>query len=383
MLSISIIIEATPKTGGEWHNNINIIKNIRKYSRNNFKLFIFCTQKKSVLELHKIGINSNFIKITLLDKLIRFLKKSFNCRLILTSSLEKKLLKKNISLIYFTNFSSLVALFNKIKFIGTVLDLCHLDYPDFPEIKNNNTYVNREYLYGNFLNKCFLVITDSLETKKKIITNYGINKNKIIELPVSFPFPINTLKNKKIKNNFIYKNYFFYPANFWYHKNHFLIIEAAKILRDKGIYKKFVFCGYDRGFLKFIEAKIKKEKLEDQIFILGGVSNFILTKLYLNCSSVVMPSFFGPTNMPPLEAWRYKKPLIYNKFFKKHTKDAALYIDPMNAESLSNALLKVIKPRLKKKLIKKGIQNLDDVNKKISKSIKRIINKILNLEKVI
>ena len=36
-----------------------------------------------------------------------------------------------------------------------------------------------------------------------------------------------------------------------------------------------------------------------------------ISYLYKNCLAVVMPTYFGPTNIPPLEAFKLGIPTIY------------------------------------------------------------------------
>ena len=41
--------------------------------------------------------------------------------------------------------------------------------------------------------------------------------------------------------------YLFYPAQFWPHKNHATLLAALALLRDRGVKKRLVLCGSDRG----------------------------------------------------------------------------------------------------------------------------------------
>ena len=50
---------------------------------------------------------------------------------------------------------------------------------------------------------------------------------------------------------------FFYPAQFWAHKNHVYLLDAMNCLIQNGVSDyKLIFTGRDRGNLKFIKLSI-------------------------------------------------------------------------------------------------------------------------------
>ena len=62
--------------------------------------------------------------------------------------------------------------------------------------------------------------------------------------------------------------------------------------------------------------------------------------LYEASAAVVMPTYFGPTNLPPLEAWLTEKPLIYSSHLKEHSGDAAISVNPDDVNELAIAMKK-------------------------------------------
>ena len=80
---------------------------------------------------------------------IKFIKKFF-IRFKITSYLEKFLKKKEIKLIIFPTGSNHPLSFVEMNYASTLLDICHLDYPYFPEIKYFENFDEKEI----FLNKC-------------------------------------------------------------------------------------------------------------------------------------------------------------------------------------------------------------------------------------
>jgi hypothetical protein len=98
----------------------------------------------------------------------------------------------------------------------------------------------------------------------------------------------------------------------------------------------------------------------------------MLNNFYNNCEAVIMPTFFGPTNIPPVEAWFMKKPLIYSHHFKEHARDAALYVDPLNPRSLMKIYQKILDKKIRDQLIFNGNKRLELLENQTSRSIKFI-----------
>ena len=112
------------------------------------------------------------------------------------------------------------------------------------------------------------------------------------------------------------ERYLFYPAQFWPHKNHAQIVQALGLLKDqRGMKIPMVFCGSYTGEIRqrtFDEVQTLSSKLgvEKEIYHLGYVPDEDMSALYAGAVALVMPTFFGPTNIPVLEAWTFGCPVL-------------------------------------------------------------------------
>jgi glycosyltransferase involved in cell wall biosynthesis len=77
-----------------------------------------------------------------------------------------------------------------------------------------------------------------------------------------------------------------------------------------------------------------------QVTTLPYVPDALLAGLYLGSVGLVMPTFFGPTNIPILEAWRTGRPVITSDIrgVRSQAADAALLVDPTSPEDLAGAM---------------------------------------------
>ena len=159
------------------------------------------------------------------------------------------------------------------------------------------------------------------------------------------------------------KKIIFYPAQFWAHKNHRLIIDSLALLRSKKQEIYAIFCGSDCGNLPIVLNMAKNKGVGDLVKYLGFVPDKHMPVLYKQSIALVMPSYFGPVNMPPLEAFELETPVIVSNLegIRDQVMDAALLISPDEPESLCNAIIKLVRePKLRDSLIKKGKTRLQD-----------------------
>ena len=290
------------------------------------------------------------------------------------SPYDKFIKNKNIDLIYFLSPNHHAMYIDKCNIITTCWDICHRDNVEFPETRENYAFQLREVLFNTTYIKSYKVICDSDLTKNNLAKWYNVDKKRIKTIPL---FKSINLEDKNIKEKFSKKNYLFYPGQLWSHKNHTYVIDAIKILKEKYNFKiNFYFCGSDKGNLKNILIYAKKLGVDNQIKYLGFLNNNEIKKYYRSAFALVMPTYFGPSNYPPLEAFSFACPVIYNLFGSedKLFKKIVWKIDISNPLSLANTLIKMKKNKKEVNLkIKKGLNYFSSINEnKIKKEYEKM-----------
>ena len=94
--------------------------------------------------------------------------------------------------------------------------------------------------------------------------------------------------------------------------------------------------------------------VDDQVKYLGFLNNKEMKSYYRSAFALVMPTYFGPSNYPPLEAFSYGCPVIYNLFGSEDIKFKKI-VWKINISS-PNSLVKTIL-RMKK--------NKNKINQKV------------------
>lgn len=347
MLKTAIILETLPAAGGGYNQSISAIKQFMRITQGiDMDVSLYCTEPSVNNLLKELDLEIHYHKLSISDYLVSFLTISelgrrLLKRLNIFSTLERNLLKKNIDLVYFLNPTFLALSLRQINYVYTIWDACHQQTPEFPEVRNGVGH-SRDFLYKKALSSAVLTLTDSDKLSELLVHKYNADFNRLLKMPFSCPIELPKENFKDIsKFEGGFEDFFYYPAQYWPHKNHIRIIEALKHLKDKEIDVRVIFVGSDKGNLAFLKKRTSELNLQDQVRFHEFINSEDIISLYLQCKGVLMPSYFGFTNLPPLEAWYMERPLIYNQNFLDDSLHAALPIDPDSSLSIAEAIIKI------------------------------------------
>jgi glycosyltransferase involved in cell wall biosynthesis len=239
-----------------------------------------------------------------------------------------------------------------LPYLAIVWDLQHRLQPWFPEVSSNGVWDHRESFYSRFLRRAAYVIAGTEAGSQEIQNFYQIPAHRVRLLP--HPTPTFALKNcegplLEGDNQFLVSSglidpYLLYPAQFWPHKNHANLLMALKILKDeRQLNLSVAFVGSDKGNRNYIRDLAAELGLSSQVNLLGFVSEDKLVALYKNALALTYVSFFGPENLPPLEAFALQCPVIAANVpgAGEQLGDAALLVNPASPIEIADAIEKV------------------------------------------
>jgi len=397
-ITLGVIFDQNLRAGGGFTQSFQTVKFLNSMPNDLFEPIYFTTFKENLIFFKKENIKVTLLNFNYFQKFIMKISTLIKQNRLYTlfnnifgiNALEKILIKKDIDLVYFLSPSSWSLYLNHLNYIITVWDLCHRSNPEFNETGHMKIFSERENFYFQSLPKATAIITDSLSTKYHLMKYYNLveDKIKIVEFQNQFHSLSEINDDKIIINNFnINSKYVFYPAQFWPHKNHAYIIDGIKILKEEyNLNFEIVFTGTDKGNLKVVKNYAKKCNLDKYVHCLGFVSENDLIKLYKNSVALIMPSFFGPNNIPPLEAFHYGIPVLYTDFndLSQDFKDSIFPLnldDPYNfAFQLNNVInntkLKNLKIKNGKKFLKLREEKKIEDLKTYNNIFKKYINKL-------
>ncbi len=246
-----------------------------------------------------------------------------------------------------------------LPFVTTYWDVGHLSTYPFPEMIEGTEHYRREHWYKQRLNQALIIFSESETGKKELVQYLNINPNKIVVAPIFggivSSIDTTTINDREVLNKLqVQPNRFFiYPAQFWAHKNHYHLIKAFSLFTNTQPDFKLILTGYDKGNIDHIKRTIAELQLTNNVIMPGFVDNASLNALYRNAGALTMTTFLGPTNMPLIEAFTLNCPVIATNLagHKEMLGDAAIYINPLDAEQIAEAMHSVIDPVKREQLL--------------------------------
>jgi glycosyltransferase involved in cell wall biosynthesis len=253
-----------------------------------------------------------------------------------------------------------------IPYMMTVWDLQHRLQPYFPEVSVKGEWNSREGSYSLLLRRAALIITGTNEGKSEIERFYQVPEERVKVLPFPTPrFAIDCTLSEDDCHRILHKfqipsRYLFYPAQFWPHKNHAGLLLALKYLKDNfKLSLPLVLTGSDKSNRSYIKKMSMELNLENQVYMLGFVTRNDLVALYKNAFALTFVSYFGPDNLPPLEAFALGCPVIASNVpgAEEQLGKAALLVDPKNPEHIALGIKNLLdNDDVRKSMIKYGIE---------------------------
>lgn len=352
-LNVAVLISYGSESGGGYQYEYMVLDMLKKYHTDeNIDLKFYGFRDCIKNDYIDLNLNIKIIKENIFQKFHRislsnfYMYKLFSKLKMALCSIEKQFQKDNIDLVYFLSPSLISQGLNNIPYIFTLWDLGHLDILEFPEVSYDRQFELRELIYTKSLKKAVKVIVDLEYGKYQAIKKYNLDEKRIEVL--KFLPNIRVVEdnaNIDIKKKYNLKNdYVFYPAQFWAHKNHMYILKAIKILREeKHVEIDVVFSGSNKGNLQYILNKAKEFKIDDLVHYIGFAPNDEIPLLYKQSLALVMPTYLGPTNIPPLEAFAYGTTVCYSDlpYFREQVGNAVFFMDLKDPNSLVEHILTI------------------------------------------
>jgi glycosyltransferase involved in cell wall biosynthesis len=248
-----------------------------------------------------------------------------------------------------------------IPYVTTVWDVQHLTHPWFPEVSANWIWDHRELIMRRHLRRATSVVVGTRVGRDEIVKYYGVPEEHIAILPHPTPrFALRAGAEAHAQTPLpgIPDNYIFYPAQFWPHKNHVNLLKALHILiQADPAAPSLVLTGSDKGNRAFVERCAADLGVSHKVHMPGFVTTDELVGLYRNAQALVYPSFSGPENLPPLEAFALGCPSAVSNYrgADEQLGDAAILFDPANPVAIAKAIADVVKHgSLRSQLVERG-----------------------------
>lgn len=182
-------------------------------------------------------------------------------------------------------------------------DLQHRHHPEYfsaAQIRHRETAWRRTALAAD------AVCVGTQWVSEDVARQWSVEKDRIAVIPLA-PLPEQFAGETAEPAD---RDVLLYPAAFWPHKNHRVLIEALALLRDAGVDVPTVLPGAPTVEYSQIRRRVAELGLEGIVSLPGYVSQDDLDALYRRARVVAVPSRFESASFPVWEAMRRGIPVV-------------------------------------------------------------------------
>jgi len=241
-----------------------------------------------------------------------------------------------------------------IPTVSLVTDLLHRDYPfSIPDSERHW----REAYFKKILTDADYVQCISQYTRDKLLEYYPIKESQVFftHLPID--------QRLQAGSGTIPESpYFIYPANFWIHKNHEILLIAYRIYRRTAKEPwDLVLTGNPDSRADEIKDLAKRLSIDTSTRFLGHLDEASFAQVFAGAGALVYPSLHEGFGIPLVEAMRFRKPIICTRSTSvpEVAGKAAIYVDGRKPSELAAAMAELTEnSALRRDLIRKGEERL-------------------------
>ncbi|MES2567377.1 MAG: glycosyltransferase family 1 protein [Bacteroidota bacterium] len=261
---------------------------------------------------------------------------------------------------------------NKIFWIADFQEHYYRDFFEESEIQQ------RQFSQIKIAGSTNNLILSSNSSKKDFEKFYPDHKCKTYVVNFAVTHPIyNQIDIENLKKKYhIVGKYFISPNQFWKHKNHKVVIDAVKLLKEKGIHVLLVFTGkeHDRrnpAYTDELKKYVQDSNLSEQILFLGFIDRSEQLQLMNNAEAVIQPSLFEGWSTVVEDAKAMNQYVIasYIDVHKEQLHENCSFFDPLNAVELADKIFE-----MQEMIIDRSNNHYSDKVKKFAEAFLGAIN---------
>jgi glycosyltransferase involved in cell wall biosynthesis/2-polyprenyl-3-methyl-5-hydroxy-6-metoxy-1,4-benzoquinol methylase len=246
-----------------------------------------------------------------------------------------------------------------VPVISVIYDL---QYHYYPEFFSSREIHERDFNFRNAARLATYITCISDYVRQSVLDNSELPPERVRTIYLNASqFVDNENDNEEILSTLglVHNEFWLYPANFWQHKNHKILLTAFSIYRSRhpDSQLKLVCTGTPNEHMRELQHYCDIMRIKDWVVFPGFLSNDQFNTLLKNAYALVYPSLYEGFGMPILEAMAAKTPVICSNVtsLPEIAGDAALLFDPRKPEEIALAMEKLEQqPELAATLVKRG-----------------------------
>jgi glycosyltransferase involved in cell wall biosynthesis len=326
-------------TGGQYYLN-NLIMALLKYSPEH-EIVVLTENAEAVKQFfssEELEIRNPYrLKLNYFQAGMNKIVRLFG----LTPIFDNYINDKDIDVLYpATNEHAFDKISNKIFWFA---DFQHLYYPAFFDEKE---LIRRRELLESINQMNHSLILSSQDAKNDFLKLYPMPKCRVsvLNFAVTLPKPDKIDRLILLTKYNISKRYFIVSNQFWQHKNHKVVIEAMKVVKNKQAALEFhiLFTGKESGeYTQHLKQLVNDYNLQNDILFLGFIPRNDQIAFIKESIAVVQPSYFEgwSTIVEDVKALNHQIILSNLEVHKEQIHANCSFFNPDNSTELADMLI--------------------------------------------
>jgi glycosyltransferase involved in cell wall biosynthesis len=348
MKKIGLFLDTLPLTGGVFQYNLSMLHAVASLPGEGYEVVVAYTSPQWQEYLDECRLPSIFVNYHFPARLLSIWLNIFRFPVSLWQRLSPlmfryaRLLTREKCDLWIFPSQDAVSYQLTVPALVTILDLAHRYARRFPESASRFEYLIREQTYKNICHWAKGVLVDSQAGRRQVAESYSIPLDCIHTLSYVAPHYMHASETPAgfASRYRLPAKYIFYPAQFWEHKNHKNLLKAVASLKNDLPALKLVLAGSKKNAYDGVASMVHDLHLSEDVLFLGYVPNEDMPELYRRARALVMPTYFGPTNIPPLEASIVGCPVAVSHVssMPEQLGDSALVFDPDSVNEIADCI---------------------------------------------
>jgi glycosyltransferase involved in cell wall biosynthesis len=231
--------------------------------------------------------------------------------------------------------------------IPTVCTIYDLQYKTYPQFFTPEDVAHRGRTFKEAVLRSTALVAISDYSRDAAIAEARLDPAKIrtIHLHISQHSLRNAPRDESILNRLqlVANRYLIYPANFWKHKNHEMLLTAFGIARRTGLADdiRLICTGAPGDRQNWLKQTARSLGLGDHILFPGYLANAELLALVTNSAGVIFPSLYEGFGLPVIEAMATGVPVACSNVtsLPEVAGGAAILFDPRIPEQIAQSIV--------------------------------------------
>ena len=280
--------------------------------------------------------------------------------------LRRPLASRGVDLL-FCPFTALTYAEPGMPLVSVIHDLQHRDYPQF---FSSYEIEQRDSFLVDVSRRAAAIICVSDYTRRSAVKYLRIPPERTYTVHNCIQTRLNNPEAKKVPAHLgtlgiSGRRYMFYPANFWPHKNHRMLLTSYGMFLSRNPDQEIdlVFTGALDNLQEELKEACKQMGLANRVHFLGFLPEDQIAAVWEGCEILIFPSLYEGFGIPVLEAMSFGKPVLCSNVagLPEVAGEAALYFDPRKPGDIARCIERLVcDESLAAGLISKGRRRVVD-----------------------